>query len=77
VLIESLWEVAVAHERRFFGAVLLEMGSEGPASEDLGRRFIDAIASMTDRQVLSLGRTLRLPRKARSMPNIAATPSTH
>ena len=56
---------------------LLEMGSEGPASEDLGRRFIDAIASMTDRQVLTLGRTLRLPRKARSMPNIAAAPSTH
>jgi len=72
VLIESLWEVASAHEGRFFGAVRLQMGSLGPASEDLGRRFIDAVASMTDRQVLSLGRTLRLPRKARSMPNIAA-----
>jgi len=69
-LLESLWEVAMAHQSRFFGAVALEMGSEGPVSQDLGLRFIDAIASMTDRQVLSLGRTLRLPRKARSMPSL-------
>lgn len=71
-LIESLWEVACTHEGRFFRAVLQQMGSAGPASLDRGRRFIDAIASMTDRQVLSLGRTLRLPRKARLMPSIAA-----
>jgi dGTPase len=71
-LIESLWEVASTHEGRFFGAVELQIGQAGPPSTDLGRRFIDSIASMTDRQVLSLGRTLRLPRKARSMPSIAA-----
>ena len=71
-LIESLWEVACTQEDRFFRALLLEKAPLGPASLDLGRRFIDAIASMTDRQVLSLGRALRLPRKSRSMPIVAA-----
>jgi dGTPase len=69
-LIESLWEVATTHERRFSAAVERVMGALGPPTFDVGRMFIDAIASMTDRQVLSLGRTLRLPKKARSMPSV-------
>jgi dGTPase len=71
-LIESLWEVATTQEARFFATVQRSLGSLGPVTFDVGRRFIDAIASMTDRQVLSLGRTLRLPKKARSMPSVAA-----
>ena len=71
-LIESLWEIATTQEDRFFASVERMLGPLGPPTFDVGRRFIDAIASMTDRQVLSLGRTLRLPKKARSMPSVAA-----
>ena len=67
----------MAHESRFFVWAALELGPKGRSHKTLVCRFIDAIASMTDRQVLSLGRTLRLPRKARSMPNIAAASATH
>src|SRR5262249_23510867 len=52
-LIESLWEVASANARRFFAAAHRQLGSPGPDSSDIGRRFADAIASMTDRQALS------------------------
>jgi dGTPase len=72
VLIQFLWEVACTHEGRFFAAVQLQLGTVGPPSHEPARRFVDAIASMTDRQVLSLGRTLRVPRKARSLPSVAA-----
>jgi dGTPase len=71
-LIESLWEIATTQEDRFFASVERMLGPLGPPTFDVGRRFIDAIASMTDRQVLSLGRTLRLPKKTRSMPSVAA-----
>jgi dGTPase len=67
-LVEALWETACSDEARFFRAAAQTLGSAGPVSFDMGRRFIDVIASMTDRQVLSLGRTLRLPKKSRSVP---------
>jgi dGTP triphosphohydrolase len=51
----------------------LATGEAGADDAITGRFFIDIMAAMTDRQVLRLGRELRLPRRVRSWPPFQAT----
>jgi dGTPase len=86
-LFESVWEAACERPRLFAKVlnshpcttVLPECRQSGPnqphpaAGPITGRLFGDLLASMTDRQVLRLGRQLRLPRRVRSWPPFRAT----
>ena len=70
-LFEVLWEAALERRAAFDGALeCLGMGLTLGSS--LARGFVDAVAAMTDRQVLELARALGLPRRAWSMPDIVA-----
>jgi hypothetical protein len=60
-LVGQLWESASERPLRFHAAVA-RLGLGCPEGGTLGERFIDAVAAMTDRQVLEVSRTLRLPR---------------
>jgi dGTPase len=66
-LVGQLWESA--SERPFrFQSVVGQLRLLPPAADDLGEAFVDAVAAMTDRQVLDVCRSLRLPRRVWSSP---------
>jgi dGTPase len=73
-LFSSLWEIA-SEQPRNFEAALRRAGLLPARQGAPHEQFVDAMAAMTDRQVLQLGRVLRLPRKARSLPQSAPSPS--
>ncbi|HMJ54834.1 MAG TPA: HD domain-containing protein [Polyangiaceae bacterium] len=70
-LFEMLWEAAL-ERRAAFDAALECLGTGLVLGSALARGFVDAVASMTDRQVLELARALGLPRRARSLPDMVA-----
>ncbi|HKQ69088.1 MAG TPA: HD domain-containing protein [Polyangiaceae bacterium] len=69
-LFESLWEAALLRPATFGAA--LDEGGWSPGKGPISVEFADAMAGMTDRQALQLGRRLRLPRKTRSWPALSA-----
>ncbi len=75
-LVGGLWEAACDRPLRFDAAIErlgVIPGRKGPpGADDRGSTFIDAVAAMTDRQVLDVCRALRLPRRAWSVPKASA-----
>lgn len=70
-LFELLWEAAL-ERRAAFDAALECLGTGLVLGSSLARGFVDAVAAMTDRQVLELARVLGLPKRAWSLPDLAA-----
>jgi dGTPase len=70
-LFELLWEAAL-ERRAAFDAALECLGTGIVLGSSLARGFVDAMAAMTDRQVLELARALGLPSKAWSLPDAMA-----
>ncbi|HMI88451.1 MAG TPA: HD domain-containing protein [Polyangiaceae bacterium] len=70
-LFEMLWEAAL-ERRAAFDAALQCLGTGLMLGSSLARGFVDAVAAMTDRQVLELARALELPRRAWSLPEAVA-----
>jgi dGTPase len=71
-LLGGLWEAACERPLRF-DATIERLGvpakrKEMATASDRVESFVDAVAAMTDRQVLDVCRALRLPRKAWSLP---------
>jgi dGTPase len=75
-LLGGLWEAACDRPLRFDAAIErlgVAPARNGPSGlPDRGDSFVDAVAAMTDRQVLDLCRVLRLPRRAWSVPKASA-----
>ena len=70
-LFELLWDAAL-ERRAAFDAALECLGTGLVLGSSLARGFVDAIAAMTDRQVLDLARVLGFPRRAWSLPDVVA-----
>jgi dGTPase len=70
-LFELLWEAAL-ERRAAFDAALECLGTGHVLGSSLARGFVDAVAAMTDRQVLALARMLGLPKRACSLPDVVA-----
>ncbi len=66
-LIESLWEVAMERPATF-DAALAFIGLGRSIADSPAERFRDAVASMTDRQVVELSRMVGVRRTTRSFP---------
>jgi dGTPase len=75
-LVGGLWEAACDRPLRFDAAIerlaVVPARKGPPGADDRGSTFIDAVAAMTDRQVLEVCRALRLPRRAWSVPKASA-----
>jgi dGTPase len=70
-LFEMLWEAAL-ERRAAFDAALECLGMGLSLGSSLARGFVDAVAAMTDRQVLELARALGLPKRAYVLPDLIA-----
>jgi dGTPase len=70
-LFELLWEAALERRAAFDGALEC-LGTGLTLGSSLARGFVDAVAAMTDRQVVELARALRLPNRAWSLPEVGA-----
>jgi dGTPase len=68
-LFEMLWEAAL-ERRAAFDAALECLGMGLSLGSSLARGFVDAVAAMTDRQVLELARALGLPKRAYVLPDL-------
>ena len=70
-LFELLWEAAI-ERRSAFDAALECLGMGLSLGSSLPRGFVDAVAAMTDRQVLDLARALGLPKRTYVLPDVVA-----
>jgi dGTPase len=70
-LFELLWEAAL-ERRAAFDSALECLGTGLVLGSSLARGFVDAVAAMTDRQVLELARVLGLPKRAWSLSEVVA-----
>jgi hypothetical protein len=69
-LFELLWRLV--ERRSAFDSGLECLGTGLTLGSSLARGFVDAVAAMTDRQVLELARVLGLPKRAWSLPDVVA-----
>ncbi|MET0594734.1 MAG: hypothetical protein ABW133_18680, partial [Polyangiaceae bacterium] len=70
-LFELLWEAAL-ERRSSFDTALESLATDISLGSSLPRGFVDVMASLTDRQVLQLARTLGLPPRVWSFPDYVA-----